>query len=139
MITKATFVNGGKNGAYITWELAKTIIPVYFLITFLKYTPVLGWIAQHFAPIMAVFGLPGDASLPLVLGNVLNPYFALAAIIPLDLTGKEITILSTMLLLSHSLFVETAINKKTGIKVKGIIVLRLGSAIIAGIMLNLFL
>lgn len=137
MLTRHTFARGLKNGAYITRELAKAIIPVYFVITVLKHTPVLDWIAEFFEPAMAVFGLPGDASVPLVLGNVLNLYFAIAAIIPLDLTAKQLTIIATMLLLSHSLFIETAINKKTGIKVKGLLALRLGSAIFSGIILNL--
>ena len=121
---------------WITWELTKAIVPVYFIVTFLKHTPVLDWIAKVFQPAMKIFGLPGEASLPLVFGMVLNIYFAIAAIIPLDLTQKQITILSTMLLLCHSLFIETAVAKKTGVPVKGIVLMRFLLAVFAGVLLN---
>ncbi|NLT94292.1 MAG: nucleoside recognition protein, partial [Clostridia bacterium] len=35
---------GIKDGLETTWELAKVIVPVYFIITFLKYTPVIKWL-----------------------------------------------------------------------------------------------
>lgn len=139
MLSKGTFVRGGKNGAFVTWELAKAIVPVYFIVTFLKYTPFLDWLAKVFQPAMKLFGLPGEASVPLVMGAVLNIYFAIAAIIPLQLDSKQITIIATMLLLCHSLFIETAIAKKTGIAVKRIVILRVMLAVLSGVLLNLVL
>ena len=139
MITKNTFINGTKNGMSVTWELVKAIVPVYFVITFLKYTPVLETVAKIFEPAMKLFGLPGEASLPIVLGLALNLYFAIAAIVPLDLNSEQITIIATMLLFCHSLFIETAVAKKTGIPVKGILMTRGALAVGSGLLLNYIL
>ena len=45
MITADTFKRGLNKGLTTTWELAKVVIPVYILVTFLKHTPALGWLA----------------------------------------------------------------------------------------------
>lgn len=38
---KESAVRGFKKGINTTWELAKIVVPVYFFVTFLKYTPML--------------------------------------------------------------------------------------------------
>ena len=50
---------------------------------------------------MSIFGLSGDAAIPLVLGNFLNLYAAIGAILTLDLTVKEVFIIAVMLSFSH--------------------------------------
>lgn len=137
MVNKYTFLRGIKSGINISWELAKVIIPVYFLVTFLKYTPVLGWISDMMSPLMKLVGLPGEASVPLVMGYFLNIYAAIGALLPLGLDVKQITIMAGMLLMAHSLPVETAVSKGTGVKVGGLVVLRLLLSFIMGVVLNL--
>ena len=110
MLTVATIVRGFKNGLNITWELGKVIIPVYIIVTILKYTPILNWIADFMKPVMFILGLPGEASLPLVLGMFLNIYAAIGAILPLDMNTKEITIVAAILLLAHSLPLEATVS-----------------------------
>ncbi|WP_427340291.1 nucleoside recognition domain-containing protein [Caloranaerobacter sp. DY30410] len=129
--------NGLKSGLQTTFFLSKIIITVYFIITFLKYTPFIDWISNLFSPFMNIFGLPGEASIVLVLGNVLNLYAALGAVSTLTLTVKQYTIIAVMLSFSHSLFMETVVAKKIGISVLGVILLRLTLAILSGIILNL--
>ncbi len=131
--------NGIVSGLKTTWMLTKIIVPVYFLITFLKYTPVLDWISNFLSPIMQIFGLPGEASVVLVFGNVINLSAALAAVASLSLTAKEITIIAVMLSFSHSLFMETAVAKKTGLNVYVVIMIRFTLAVFSGIMLNVLL
>lgn len=139
MLVLRIFRRGVKNGFQITLELAKAIIPVYFLITFLKYSPLFGKLTQACQGFMGYFGLPGEAALPLVLGNALNLYPAVGAIEALVLNSKQITIIAVMLLLSHSLFIELAIMRKTGIKVLPILLLRVGLAVGAAFVLNIVL
>lgn len=134
-----TLLNGLKSGLQTTFFLSKIIITVYFIITFLKYTPFIDWISNLFAPLMNIFGLPGEAAIVLVLGNVLNLYAALGAVSTLTLTAKQYTILAVMLSFSHSLFMETAVAKKIGISVLGVILLRLTLATLSGIILNLII
>jgi len=139
MVPFSTIKQGFMNGLKVTWELTKVVVPVYISVTILKYTPVLPWISKHMEPVMKLVGLPGEASLPLVLGYCVNIYAAIGAITPLNLNIKQITIIAAMLLLAHSLPMETAINKKTGVRVTGLVVLRLlvGFAIAVG--LNIFI
>lgn len=134
---KITFLNGLKSGLNTTWLLSKIIIPVYFIVTLFKYTGILNWISIKFAPIMGIFGLPGEAALALVSGNLINLFAALSVIANLTLTTKQVTILAIMLSFSHSLFMETAVAKKTGISVIIVLMIRFSLAILSGIILNM--
>ena len=49
MISRMTIVRGLQRGLRVTWELSKVVIPVIFIVTALKYTPVLPWISQVMA------------------------------------------------------------------------------------------
>lgn len=139
MITPATIVRGLKNGLSITWELSKVIIPVYFAVTVLKYTPILPWISDLMVPVMNLVGLPGEASLPLVLGYFLTIYAALGAILPLDLSIKEITIIAAMLLFAHSLPLEAAVSKKTGVPAFSLVIIRIILSFLMGVFFNILL
>jgi len=130
---------GIKDGAETTWELAKIIVPVYFIITFLKHTPVIDWMVTIFEPVTLLLGLPGEAAMPIVIANALTVYPAIPAITAFSFTTKEITIVGTMILLCHSLPVETMIARKSGASGWFIVIVRVLVAIFAGIILNLFM
>ena len=134
-----TLLRGFKSGLGVTWQLAKIVVPIYFLITFLKHTPVLDIISSLFSPFMGVFGLPGEAAIVLVLGNMVNLYAAIGAMVSLPLTVREITILAIMLSFCHSILVETALVKKIGLSAIKVIAVRVGLAILSGLAFNCFL
>lgn len=136
---KNTLINGLKNGLSTLWVLTKIIVPVYFFVTFLKYTPILGKISDLFEPLMKLVGLPGEAAIALVLGNFVNLAAAIGAIASLSLNAKQITIIAVMLSFSHSLFLETVVAKKTGVSVALIITTRVTLSILSGILLNILL
>ncbi len=115
------------------------MFPVTLAVTLMKVTPLLDWLAEIFRPVMGGFGLRGETALPFILGSVLNLYVAIGAMIPLGLTPKEITILATMLLISHNLFVETAVIKGIGAPWVPLLLLRLGAACFMGFILSLIL
>jgi hypothetical protein len=75
--------------------------------------------------------------LPIVLANSINIYPSLAALKALEFTTKEITVISTMILLCHSLPIETVVAKKAGSKGWMIIAMRASAAVLAGLVLNL--
>ncbi|MCT4618527.1 MAG: nucleoside recognition protein [Marinisporobacter sp.] len=127
---------GIKKGIETTWMLGKIIIPVYIFITILKHTPVLDWISRIFEPLMGLFHLPGEAALVLVLGNALNLYAALGAIKAISLTPMQITTIGIMLSFSHSLFVETAVVKKLDANIGKVIALRVGLALVVGMIVG---
>ncbi len=128
---------GIKAGLNTTWTLGKIIFPISVIITIISYTPLLDYLTKGFTPLMKLIGLPGDAAIPLVLGNVLNLYAAIGAIISLDLTVKDVFILALMLSFSHNLIIETTVAKKIGVNPLIVVGLRLSLAILAAIFVNL--
>ncbi|KMJ58959.1 membrane protein [Bacillus sp. LL01] len=131
------FKRGLKVGLQTTWTLGKVIFPVTLLVGILQHTPVLQYLINAIAPVMGIFGLSGEAAIPLVIGNFLNLYAGIGAILTLDLTVKEVFILAVMLSFSHNLLVESTVAAKVGLKIWVILVVRLGLAFFSGIIINL--
>ncbi|NLK42980.1 MAG: nucleoside recognition protein [Tissierellia bacterium] len=130
---------GFKKGLVTLWKLTKIVVPVYFFVNLLKFSGALDTISAWFEPTMRLLGLPGEASLVLVLGNCINLYAGIGAIVSLSLTIKQITILAVMLSFSHSLFLESAVAKRTGVSLIMVVLVRLSLAILSGLVLNLVL
>lgn len=128
---------GLMSGLSTTWTLSKVIFPITLFITILGYTPVLHWIASLISPLMGLIGLTGEAAIPLVIGNALNLYAGIGAILSLDLTVKEVFILAIMLSFSHNLFVESAVAAKVGLRIPIIIAVRVGLALLSAFVINL--
>jgi hypothetical protein len=100
---------GAWHGVRAFLKLMLIVGPVYTVVTVLKYTPVIRLFAEFMAPFMKHFGLPGEAALSLIIGNVANLYAGLGAVTALKITQSQLTVLSLMLLLSHSQILETAV------------------------------
>ena len=133
-----TLKKGFFAGLKTTWSLGKIIFPITLLVTMLQFTPVLPFIIDLVAPLMGIFGLSGDAAIPLVLGNALNLYAGIAGILSLELTVKEVFILAVMLSFSHNIFIETGVALKVGVKLWVVLTVRFGLAALSGIVINLF-
>lgn len=134
-----TIKKGLQNALNTYLDLVKIIIPVYILVTFLKYTGVIEIIADFFSPIMIYLGLPGEAMLALLTAYLLNMYAGLAVIASIDLGVKEITILGTMIGIAHSMIIESAVFKKINVNIFKINILRTVMSILAGFFLNLII
>ncbi|MBB4826566.1 hypothetical protein HNO89_003826 [Sporosarcina luteola] len=132
-----TLQNGLKAGLTTTWTLGKIIFPITILVVILQHTPILPWIVKLISPFMGLFGLSGEAAIPLVLGNALNLYAGIAGILSLDLTVKEVFIIAVMLSFAHNLFIETGVALKVGVKLWVVLVVRFGLAAFSGIVINL--
>lgn len=128
---------GLKQGLQTTWTLGKVIFPITLIVTILQYTPVLPWVIEKLSPLMGLIGLSGEAAVPIVLGNVLNLYAGIGAIISFDFTVKEVFIMAIMLSFSHNLFIESAVASKVGVKWWIIVGVRIGLALIAASVINL--
>lgn len=124
-------------GLKTTWSLGKIIFPVTLIVALLQHTPILPWVIKLVTPLMGILGLSGDAAIPLVLGNFLNLYAAIGAILTLDLTVKEVFIIAVMLSFSHNMLVESSVATRVGVKLWIAVVVRVGLAILSGIVINL--
>lgn len=139
MLTAGTVKRGFNKGVSVTWELTKIVVPVYVLVTFLKHTPALKFIAGLCEPAMKLVGLPGEASIAVVLGLLTNLYAAIGAIASLNLTSKETTIIALMLLICHSLPMEMAVQQKVGVSGLVMTIIRVILAVLTGLLLNIAL
>src|SRR5699024_4542822 len=86
---------------------------------------------------MHIIGLPGEAAMPLVLGNALNLYAGIGAIISFDFTIKEVFIMAIMLSFSHNLFIESSVASRVGVSWWLISGIRIGLALFSAFIINL--
>ncbi len=133
---KKIFKTSLKNTVKTVILLTKIVVPVILFVTLIDMTGILNYISAGFAPIMKIFGLPGEASLSLILGNVVNLYAAISVISTMDLTSAQITTIAIMLLFSHSLILETSIIASIGVKRSTQLIIRIISMIVIGILLG---
>jgi spore maturation protein SpmB len=119
------------------WWLIKITVLISVAILFLRYFNILPWFSSLISPAFNLVGLPGEAALAYVTGYFVNVYSAIAVIATLDLDIRAITILSVMVLCSHNMITETAVQKKTGSSAVRMVVIRTFSAFLLGFTLNL--
>lgn len=116
--------------------MGKVTVIVTFAMMLLKYFNILPWISELISPVFKYFGLPGSAALAYLSGYFVNNYSAIAVISTLDLDWRATTIIATMALCSHSMILETAVQKKTGASVVRMVIVRTLTAIVLGLLLN---
>lgn len=140
---KSLLLNSVKEVVPVTTKTAiwiiKITVGVSFAIFLMKYTGILPWISGYLSPVFNIFGLPGDAALAYVTGYFVNVYSAIAVIATLNMDIRSLTILAVMVLCSHAMIVETAVQKKTGASAVRVIITRTVSAFFLAFILNLIL
>ena len=121
------------------WWMLRITVVISFLVKILQYIGVVNWISNSLNPLFQFIGLPGEASLVFISAYFVNIYSAIAVIATLDLSFRAITILAVMCLCAHNMFLETAIQKKTGSSAIRIVLLRTISAFILAFALNIIM
>lgn len=119
--------------------IIKITVPVSFGVLLLKLTGLLPAIARLFEPLFALFGMPGESALVFVTAGLVNIYACIGVMETLGLEGHTVTILALMCLISHSLPVETAVQKRTGSSFWAILGIRLCASFVGAFVLSLFL
>jgi hypothetical protein len=120
------------------WLIRITVL-ITLGVQFLDYLNILPWISELLRPVFNLLGLPGEAALAYVTGYFVNVYSAIAVLSTLNLDVRTITILSVMILCSHNMIAETAVQKKTGSSAVRIVIIRTLSAFVLGFILNLIM
>lgn len=134
MVTTDTFKRGFKNGISTLIELSKILVPVYIGVELLAASGLLNILAEFFEPVMSIFGLPGEASLIIILSYFLNTYAGLGAIAAIELNTVQITTVAIMISVAHSLITETAVVKKLGVSATASIAVRVFFSFLMGIL-----
>ena len=120
-----------------SFDLFKVIVPIIILIRLLDQLGVVKYLGIALAPVMELVGLPGQTGLVWATTMVTNLYGGSAALVSLDvpLTAAQATVLTTMMLIAHNLPVELRIAQKAGTRFRAMAALRIGGAMLAGLML----
>ncbi len=120
--------------------LYKILIPVSIIIEILKYFHIVEFIGKILSPIMQFIGLPGEAGIVWATSMLTNLYGGILSYISIfgnnPLSVGQITILTFMMLIAHSFFVEITIAKKSGVKIYQTFLVRFLGAYLAGILLS---
>lgn len=127
--------HGLRSGARTGWFLAKIIVPLSAGVALLSWTGVLAAIGRVLAPAMGLFGLPGEAAVPLVAGWTAGVYGGIAAATTLPLTFAQLNVLAIMVLTAHNLPIESAIASRSGASGPRVSLVRLAVSVLLGALL----
>jgi hypothetical protein len=125
--------------AKTVWWLLKIILPISFAVSLLQYYGVIAVLAEYLTPLFSVVGLPGESAIVFISSIFLSLYAPIAIMATLALDLREVTILALMCLITHNLFVESAVQKKTGSSYVIMFTLRIFTSFVAAFLLNYFL
>ncbi len=121
-------------------ELLKVTIPALIFTKILEELGLVTHIGNVLDPVMGLMGLPGELGLVWATAILTTPYSGIgvfAALAPsLQLSGAEMTILGSVMLIAHSLPVEVSITRKAGAPVLAISLIRLLGALGYGVILH---
>jgi len=132
------FRTGFREGLHISLKLLKFVLPLYIAVDLLKNTTVVAALGKLFAPMMKLFGLPGEAAFAFIAAFLLNLYAAIAIVVPLHLSSWQVTQCGLMMGIAHNLVVEGGVLGSTGTR-GGILTLsRVGIAAAVGLCLEMF-
>ncbi|MCB0328040.1 MAG: hypothetical protein KDD70_00210 [Bdellovibrionales bacterium] len=116
--------------------LFKILIPAIIVVKVLQEIGAVAVLSKVLEPVMSLFGLPGSMAIVWTTAMVTNIYGALAVLMLLigdtPLSVAQMTVLSTMILICHSLPVELALTHRVGGHFLFLGVLRLFGASLAG-------
>ena len=124
----------------VALPLFRIMIPMIIVVKILKEMGAIDILGQWLAPVMGIVGLPG--SMGLVWAATLVAGFFPGIIIFADLAASEmltvgqVTVLTSMMLIAHSLPVELQIANKAGPRWLSMGILRIGGALLYGFILN---
>jgi hypothetical protein len=117
-------------------SLMKIMIPALIIV---RCIDLLGWIealGEMIQPVMLLVGLPGETGLVWMAAMMGNIYTGMAVFYQLgmaeQLTIAQVSVISSMMLIAHSLPIEVAIARAVGISLWFTLLLRIGGAFVFG-------
>lgn len=123
-----------------SWELIRITIPVTIATKILEELGLINTLSVILEPVMSLIGLPGPLGLVWATAMLTNMYGGIAvfaALAPgLDLTGAQVTVLCSAMLIAHSLPIELSVSKRAGAAVMPIALIRLIGAVVYAYILN---
>ncbi|MDR2970551.1 MAG: hypothetical protein LBU83_01285 [Bacteroidales bacterium] len=133
MIVKGWFVQSISTST----KIFKIMIPISIFVKILQETGLIEYIGKALAPLMSMMGLRGEMGLVWASAMIGNIYAGIITFFSMnvDLTIAEVTVLSTIILIAHTLPIELAITQKAGVKAITAFLFRFLLGFLAGIIL----
>ncbi len=126
----------------VSFSLFRIMVPIILGVKLFQELGLITYIAMPLSPVMWLMGLPGEMGLVWATAMINNIYGGMIVFVslsgPLSLTTAQVTILGTMILIAHSLPVELEIARKSGNRFLFQCIMRIGSAMLVGILLHHF-
>lgn len=123
-----------------SWELIRILIPVAIVTKVLADLGLISFLGTLLEPLMLFLGLPGELGLVWATALFSSLYSGIAVfsvVAPeLGLTGAQVTVLCSIMLIAHSLPIELSVSKRAGARLMPIGVIRIIGAIVYGYLLN---
>ena len=124
----------------VSFSLFKIMIPIIVGVKLFQELGLIAYMAMPLSPVMSLMGLPGEMGLVWATAMINNIYGGMIVFVSLSgqlsLTTAQVTVLGTMILIAHSLPIELEISRKSGTRFPFQCVMRIGSAIIVGMLLH---
>jgi len=122
-------------------ELLRVLIPIILLVRVMDLLGLVEMLSGLMGPLMSLVGLPGELALVWATAMITNLYGGLAVLVNLNLSESlsvaQITVLTGMMLIAHALPVEARIAQAAGIRIWFTLFLRVGVAMIYGILFSI--
>ena len=129
-----------KQGVATSLMIFKIMIPITIIVKIFQETGLIIHIGNLLSPFMQLIGLPGETGLiwaSAMIGNIFAGIITYLSIAP-QLTVAQITVLSIVILIAHTLPVELVITQKSGAKIITVFLFRFIMGMVAGIILHHF-
>lgn len=122
--------------------LIRLMVPALIVVKALDMMGGTRLLASLLEPVMRLIGLPAEVGIVWAAAMLTNLYTGLAIYADLNatvpLTLAQVSVLGTVMLVAHSLPVEGAVAKATGVGWPATLLIRLGGALVIGAVLNMW-
>ena len=127
----------------VSVNLFKIMIPTLILVKICQELGVDKWLADVMSPLMSLMDLPAELAIILTTTMLTNPYAGLIVASSIEemasLTVGQMSILGLFMLLTHSLPIEVMISRRTGVRARVTLLVRVGGGFICCIAVAMIL
>jgi hypothetical protein len=124
----------------VSLTLFRIMIPVVIGVRILEETGAITHIGAFLSPVMRIVGLPGGMGLVWATAMTTNLYGGIVTFVstaPAEhLSVADVTVLTTMMLVAHSMPVELGVARQAGARMRFMLPLRLAGAFVLGALLS---
>lgn len=129
------------DGNRVSLSLFRFLIPIVIGVKILTEAGVIQYLALPLRPVMHLVGLPAELGLAWAAAMLINIYSGIIVFLGLlpdlpALSVAQATTFALMVLIAHSLILETRIAGQCGLSMPVQLVLRLGMAVAAGLIMD---